>query len=71
VAAVFILRSQPLARAEAEAIEHVLSEAGEPEAGAVSLVETDEDARSVAGRGLLRRGPLAGFLARLGLDPAD
>ncbi|MFW6077098.1 MAG: 50S ribosomal protein L11 methyltransferase [Hyphomicrobiales bacterium] len=38
----FIVRSQPLARGEAEALSEALVEAGEPEAAAVSLAEADE-----------------------------
>jgi ribosomal protein L11 methyltransferase len=42
MSATFILRSQPLARAEAEAMSETLVDAIEPEPQAVSLVEADE-----------------------------
>jgi ribosomal protein L11 methyltransferase len=71
VAAVFILRSPPLARAEAETIEHMLSEAGEPEAGAVSLVETDQCRDLWQVEAYYGEAPSPALLARLGLNPAE
>jgi ribosomal protein L11 methyltransferase len=70
VAAVFIVRSRPLARAETEAIANVLSEADEPEAGAVSLVATDEDGDLWQVEAYYDAAPSPAHLARLGLDPA-
>jgi ribosomal protein L11 methyltransferase len=67
----FILRSQPLARAEAEAISDILVDAVEPEPQAVSLVEVDETRDLWRVEAYYEDAPSPEALERLGLNPAD
>jgi ribosomal protein L11 methyltransferase len=69
--ATFILRSQPLARAEAEAISDTLVDAVEPEPQAVSLVEVDETRDLWRVEAYYEDAPSPEALEGLGLNPAD
>ena len=67
----FILRSGPLARAEANAISETLVDAIEPEPQAVSLVEVDETRDLWRVEAYYEDAPSPEALERLGLNPAD
>jgi ribosomal protein L11 methyltransferase len=67
----FILKSQPLARAETEAISETLVDAIEPEPQAVSLVEVDETRDLWRVEAYYDDAPSLDALERLGLNPAD
>ena len=66
----FIVRSPPLPRGEADRLAQTLSEAGEPEAGAVSIVETDERRGLWQIEAYYEEAPSRAALAELGLDAA-
>jgi ribosomal protein L11 methyltransferase len=68
--AMFVVRSPALPRAAAEALCETLSEASEPEAGAVSLVEADERCDLWQVEAYYDEAPRRTALAELGLDPA-
>ena len=70
MAPMFVVRSPPLARGEADALSEVLSEAGEPEAGAVSLIEADERQDLWRVEAYYEEPPSRASLAGLGLDAA-
>jgi ribosomal protein L11 methyltransferase len=71
MATMFILRSGPLARAEANAISETLVDAIEPEPQAVSLVEVDETRDLWRVEAYYEDAPSPEALDRLGLNPAD
>jgi ribosomal protein L11 methyltransferase len=71
MSATFILRSQPLARAVAEAMSETLVDAIEPEPQAVSLVEADETRDLWRVEAYYEDAPSPEALERLGLNPAD
>lgn len=66
----FVVRSPPLAREQAEALSEELSEAGEPQAGAVSLIEADEGRDLWRVEALYEEQPSPAALAALGPDAA-
>jgi ribosomal protein L11 methyltransferase len=68
--AMFVVRSLALPRAVAEALCEALSEASEPEAGAVSLVEADERRDLWQVEAYYDEAPRLTALAELGLDGA-
>ncbi len=71
MATMFILRSQPLARAEANAISDTLVDAIEPEPQAVSVVEVDEARDLWRVEAYYEDAPSPEALERLNLNPAD
>jgi ribosomal protein L11 methyltransferase len=71
MATMFVLRSSPLSRAEAEAISETLLDAIEPEPQAVSLVEADEMRDLWQVEAYYEDAPSPEALERLRLDPAD
>jgi ribosomal protein L11 methyltransferase len=68
--AIFVVRSPALPRAAADALSETLSEASEPEAGAVSLVEADERRDLWQVEAYYDEAPRLTALAELGLDAA-
>jgi ribosomal protein L11 methyltransferase len=66
----FVVRSLPLPRAAADALCEALSEASEPEAGAVSLVEADERRDLWQVEAYYDEAPRLTALGELGLDAA-
>ena len=70
VASMFMVRSPPLARALADELAEILSEAGEPDAGAVSVVEADERRDLWQIEAYYEEAPTGAALAGLGLDAA-
>lgn len=70
MASTYIVKSPPLSRAQAEALAHILGEAGEPEAGAVSLVETDARRDLWRVEAYYAAAPSRAALAQLGLEAA-
>ncbi|HUE44749.1 MAG TPA: 50S ribosomal protein L11 methyltransferase [Aestuariivirgaceae bacterium] len=67
----FVLRSGPLARADANAMSETLVEAIEPELQAVSVVEVDESRDLWQIEAYYEDAPSPEALERLGLKPAD
>ena len=67
----FIVRSPPLARAEAEALSETLSEAAEPQSQAVSLVEADERRDLWQVEALYEEAPSRAALSELGVEAAE
>jgi len=71
MASTFIVRSPPLTRAEADELAQALGEAGEPAAGAVSVVETDERRDLWQIEAHYEKAPTRAALENLGLDAAE
>ena len=67
----FMVRSPPLAQALADELAEILSEAGEPEAGAVSVVEADERRDLWRIEAYYEEAPSRAALAGLGLETAE
>jgi ribosomal protein L11 methyltransferase len=69
--ATYIVRSPPLARGKADGLCETLSDAIEPEAQAVSLIETDERRDLWRVEAYYEEAPCLAALGRLGLAPAE